>query len=178
MTEARDCILSQEQFHNIRLRHTSNSIIQTNIQSQSENKSTRKVTSRSGDTREVRRTTQNALEGLGKGIRYNPDSIKKKQVLKNNSLSREKTTAIRDGKKIATDSRKFSYGKNSVTQKQTMRTKTSSGGNVTRRYVDRTEFGGKDGKTPVSTSTTTSAGPISQTFIYSSQKNPSLIPLI
>lgn len=136
---------------------------------QTADRSYRKVTSKSGNTREVKKTTERPLEG--QKTRYTPDSVKKKQVLKNNSLSKEKTTAIKDGKKTAIDSRKFSYGKNSMTQKQTMKTKSPSGKTTTKRYVDRTELGGKSGKTPVSTSTRTGMGAVRQGMTYRQQKN-------
>jgi hypothetical protein len=129
----------------------------------------RKVTSKSGNTREVKNTTKRAQDY--EKTRFTPDSVKKKQVLKNNSLVKEKTTAIKDGKKTATDTRKFSYGKGSMTQKQTMKTKSPSGKTTTKRYVDRTELGGKSGKTPVSTSTKTGMGAVKQGVMYRQQKN-------
>lgn len=130
----------------------------------------RKVTSKSGNTREVRKTTERPLEGQ-KTI-FTPDSIKNKQVLKNKSLVKEKTTAIRDGKKTATDTRKFSYGKDSVTQKQTLKQKPlGDPRKITQRYVDRTEFGGKNGKAPVSTSTKTGMNAVKQGVMYRQQKN-------
>jgi hypothetical protein len=127
--------------------------------------SSRKVTSRSGNTREVKNTTQRAQDY--EKTRFTPDSVKKRQVLKNNSLAKEKATAIKDGKKTTTDTRKFSYGKDSVTQKQTYKTK----GKATKRYVDRMEVGGKSGKAPVSTSTKRSTNAVKQGMMYRKEKN-------
>jgi hypothetical protein len=133
--------------------------------SQSAEGSSRKVTSKSGNTREVKNTTKRPQDY--EKTRFTPDSVKKKQVLKNNSLVKEKTTAIKGGKKITNDTRKLSYGKNSVTQKQTYKTK----GKATKRYVDRMELGGKNGKTPVSTSTKTGMSAAKQGAMYRQQKN-------
>lgn len=125
---------------------------------------TRKVTSRSGNTREVKRTTQ---RGDAKDI-FTPDTLKKKQVLKNGALTKEKTTAFKNGKKVATDSRKFSYGKDSMTQKQTIKNRNSMTGKMsTRRYVDRMNYGSNGG----STSTTINKGPVSQALSYNKEKN-------
>lgn len=133
--------------------------------SQSAEGSSRKVTSKSGNTREVKNTTQRAQDY--EKTRVTPDSVKKRQVLKNNSLAKEKTTAIKDGKKTTTDTRKLSYGKGSVTQKQTYKTK----GKATRRYVDRMEVGGKSGKAPVSVSTKRSTSAVKQGMTYRKEKN-------
>lgn len=137
--------------------------------SQSAEGSSRKVTSKSGNTREVRKSSSNASDSL-----YG--SVNKKRVLKNDSIKKEKSTLIgRNGKAAATEKKKFSYGKDSVTTKQTMRSKRNimgaklSGGTKTTRSVSRAELGGKSGKTPVSTSTTTNMGPVSQAMLYRRQ---------
>lgn len=134
--------------------------------SQSAEGSSRKVTSKSGNTREVRKSTSNSLD----------NSVNKKNVLKNNSIKKEKLTVVgRNGKVAATHKRKFSYGKDSVTQKLTTRSKRNtkgknlSGGAKTTRSVTRTELGGKSGETPVSRSITNDIGPISQAMLYRRQ---------
>lgn len=137
--------------------------------SQSAEGSSRKVTSKFGNTREVRKSTSNSLNSLD-------GSVNKKSVLENNSIKKEKSTFFgRTGKVAATERKKFSYGKDSVTQKQTMRNKRNtkgkklSGGAKTTRSVSRTELGGKSGETPVSRSITTDMGPISQAMLYRRQ---------
>lgn len=134
--------------------------------SQSAEGSSRKVTSKFGNTREVRKSTSNSSD----------DSVNKKNVLKNNLIKKEKLTVVgRTGKVATTYRTKFSHGKDSVTQKQTMRNKRNtkgkklSGGSKTIRSVTHTELGGKSGETPLSRSITHNMGPISQAMLYRRQ---------